>query len=91
MPCLFITLHNIPEGMAVGVTLAGAITENTGITVAGAISPGSRNCNSEFPRRSNNYPRRPCSTAVSKLKPFYYGVISRAEPIVHRITLILWE
>lgn len=38
MLVLAVTLHNIPEGMAVGVTLAGAITENTGITVAGAIS-----------------------------------------------------
>ena len=38
MLVLAVTLHNIPEGMAVGVTLAGALTENTGISVAGAIS-----------------------------------------------------
>lgn len=29
-----VTLHNIPEGMAVGVTFAGAMIGNTGITIA---------------------------------------------------------
>ena len=33
-----VTLHNIPEGMAVGVTFAGAIIGNTGITMAGAFA-----------------------------------------------------
>ena len=33
-----VTLHNIPEGMAVGVTFAGALTQNSGITMAGAIA-----------------------------------------------------
>ena len=33
-----VTLHNIPEGMAVGVTFAGAMTGNTGITIAGALA-----------------------------------------------------
>ena len=32
-----VTLHNIPEGMAVGVTLAGAISGNATITMAGAL------------------------------------------------------
>ena len=35
---LAVTLHNIPEGMAVGVTFVGAISDNTGITVAGALA-----------------------------------------------------
>ena len=35
---LSVTLHNIPEGMAVGVTFAGAILGNTGITIAGALA-----------------------------------------------------
>ena len=30
-----ITLHNIPEGMAVGVTIAGALAGNAGITIKG--------------------------------------------------------
>ena len=33
-----VTLHNIPEGMAVGVTFAGALIGNTGITMAGACT-----------------------------------------------------
>lgn len=53
MLVLAVTLHNIPEGMAVGVTLAGAITENTGITGRCDFTC-SRNCNSEFPGGSNN-------------------------------------
>ena len=38
MMVLAVTLHNIPEGMAVGVTFVGAISDNTGITVAGALA-----------------------------------------------------
>ena len=49
-----VTLHNIPEGMAVGVTLAGALAGNTGITIAGAMALAIRNCNSKLSRRSNN-------------------------------------
>ena len=33
-----VTLHNIPEGMAVGVTFAGALIGNAGITMAGAFA-----------------------------------------------------
>ena len=33
-----VTLHNIPEGMAVGVTFAGALAQNAGITMAGAFA-----------------------------------------------------
>lgn len=33
-----VTLHNIPEGMAVGVTFAGALAQNAGITIAGAFA-----------------------------------------------------
>ena len=35
---LAVTLHNIPEGMAVGVALAGALLGNVGITMSGAIA-----------------------------------------------------
>ncbi len=33
-----VTLHNIPEGMAVGVTFAGALLGDTQITMAGAFT-----------------------------------------------------
>ena len=32
------TLHNIPEGMAVGVMFAGLLTANSGLTLAGAFA-----------------------------------------------------
>jgi len=38
MMVLAITLHNIPEGMAVGAVLAGLLSESEGMTAAGALS-----------------------------------------------------
>lgn len=38
MLVLAVTLHNIPEGMAVGVVYAGYLTGNTGITAMGALA-----------------------------------------------------
>ncbi len=38
MMVLAVILHNIPEGMAVGVVFASALAGNTGITMAGAIA-----------------------------------------------------
>ena len=35
---LAVTLHNIPEGMAVGVVYAGFISHNVGISSAGALA-----------------------------------------------------
>lgn len=50
-----VTLHNIPEGMAVGVTFAGALIGNAGITIAGAFALAVRNSNSKFSRRCNYF------------------------------------
>lgn len=38
MMVLAVTLHNIPEGMAVGVMYAGLLSENTQITAASALA-----------------------------------------------------
>ena len=38
MLVLAVTLHNIPEGMAVGVVFAGLLAENSGVTLAGALA-----------------------------------------------------
>lgn len=35
---LAVTIHNLPEGMAVGVALAGAMTSSTGISLAAALA-----------------------------------------------------
>lgn len=50
-----VILHNIPEGMAVGITFAGSIIGNTEITIAGAFALAIRNCNSKLSRRSNYF------------------------------------
>ncbi|MBR1596440.1 MAG: ZIP family metal transporter [Phocaeicola sp.] len=38
MLSLAVTIHNLPEGMAVGVVLAGALQHEAGISLAGAIA-----------------------------------------------------
>ena len=38
MLSLAVTIHNLPEGMAVGVVLAGALQSNLGISAAGALA-----------------------------------------------------
>ena len=38
MLVLAVTLHNIPEGMAVGVVFAGMLMQNAGIAIAGAFA-----------------------------------------------------
>lgn len=38
MLSLAVTIHNVPEGMAVGVVLAGAMQHNLGISAAGAMA-----------------------------------------------------
>ena len=38
MLALAVTIHNLPEGMAVGIVLAGAEQGGTGITLAGAVA-----------------------------------------------------
>lgn len=55
MMVLAVTIHNIPEGMAVGVAFAGAIIGNTGITIAGAIALAIRYCYTKLSRRSNYF------------------------------------
>ena len=55
MMVLAVTLHNIQEGMAVGVTFAGTLMGNTGITLAGTFALAIRNSNSKFSRRSNYF------------------------------------
>lgn len=88
MLVLAVTLHNIPEGMAVGVTLAGAITENTGITVAGAISLAVGIAIQNFPEGAIiSMPLK--AEGMSKGKAFLYGVLSGVvEPIGAVLTVV---
>lgn len=89
MLMLAVTLHNIPEGMAVGVTLAGAISGNIGISVAGAMALAIGIAIQNFPEGAIiSMPLR--GEDVSKPKAFLYGVLSGlVEPIGAIITILL--
>lgn len=84
-----VTLHNIPEGMAVGVTFAGAILGNTGITMAGAFALAIGIAIQNFPEGAIiSMPLK--SEGVSKTKAFLYGALSGiVEPIGAIITILL--
>ena len=84
-----VTLHNIPEGMAVGVTFAGAIIENTGITMAGAFALALGIAIQNFPEGAIiSMPLK--SEGMSKPKAFLYGTLSGiVEPIGAVITILL--
>lgn len=89
MLVLAVTLHNIPEGMAVGVVFAGVMSGNTGVTTAGAFALAIGIAIQNFPEGSIiSMPLR--SEGMSRLKSFFYGVLSGiVEPIAAFITLLL--
>ena len=86
---LAVTIHNIPEGMAVGVTFAGAISQNAGITMAGAFALAVGIAIQNFPEGAIiSMPLK--SEGVSKPKAFLYGTLSGiVEPIGAVITILL--
>ena len=86
-----VTLHNLPEGMAVGVTLAGALLGNTGITMAGAFVLSVGIAIQNFPEGAIiSMPLR--SEGMSRKKAFAAGVLSGiVEPIGGAATLLLAE
>ena len=78
---LAVTLHNIPEGMAVGVIYAGWIYGNSGITLASALALSVGIAIQNFPEGAIvSMPLR--SEGMSKGKTFLYGMLSGiVEPI----------
>ena len=84
-----VTLHNIPEGMAVGVTFAGALIGNTGITMAGAMSLALGIAIQNFPEGAIiSMPLK--SEGMPKWKAFLCGTLSGiVEPIGAVITIAL--
>jgi len=86
---LAITLHNIPEGMAVGVVFASVITECGGVALAGAMAFSIGIAIQNIPEGSIiSMPMR--SSGIKKGKAFTGGVLSGiVEPIGALITLAL--
>ena len=91
MLVLAVTLHNIPEGMAVGVVLAGAVNESIGLTMAGAIALAVGIALQNFPEGAIvSMPLE--AEGKSKGKAFIYGMLSGiVEPIAAIITILLTE
>jgi len=86
---LAVTLHNIPEGMAVGVALAGALLGNAGITMSAALALAIGIGIQNFPEGAIiSMPLK--NEGMSKPKAFWYGTLSGiVEPIASIITLLL--
>ena len=88
---LAITLHNIPEGMAVGVVLAGALQVSSIIPMAAAIALAVGMSIQNVPEGLIvSMPIR--SAGNSKLKSFLLGALSGCvEPVSVGLTLLLTE
>ena len=88
MLVLAVTLHNIPEGMAVGVVLAGAMNGSSTVTAAGALSLALGIAIQNFPEGAIiSMPLR--AEGESKSKAFLGGVLSGVvEPIGAVLTLL---
>ena len=89
MLVLAVALHNLPEGMAVGVVYAGFLTGETGITLMGALALSLGIAIQNFPEGAIiSMPLK--SEGVSKGKSFLYGTLSGAvEPIGAFLTILL--
>ena len=82
MLVLAVTLHNIPEGMAVGVVFAGFLAEKSGITLAAALALSLGIAIQNFPEGAIiSLPLR-SESGMSRKKAFAMGTLSGiVEPI----------
>ena len=89
MLVLAVTLHNIPEGMAVGVVFAGMISQNAQITLAGAFALSVGIALQNFPEGAIiSLPLK--SEGESRGKAFLMGTLSGVvEPIAGGVTVLL--
>lgn len=89
MLVLAVTLHNIPEGMAVGVVFAGMLAQNSLITLAGAFALSIGIAIQNFPEGAIiSMPLK--EEGMSKGKAFVLGMLSGiVEPIAAVITLLI--
>ena len=89
MLVLAVTLHNIPEGMAVGVTFAGAMTGNGTLTLAGAFALSVGIAIQNFPEGAIiSMPLK--GQGISRTRAFAYGTLSGiVEPVAAFFTILL--
>ena len=90
MLVLAVTLHNIPEGMAVGVAFAGLMSQNSTITMAGALALSVGIAIQNFPEGA--IISLPLKEAGGTPKAFAYGMLSGiVEPVGAFLMLMLSE
>lgn len=89
MLVLAVTLHNIPEGMAVGVVFAGLKTGSSNITLAGAFALSIGIAIQNFPEGAIiSLPLK--NEGNGKFKAFFWGMLSGVvEPVAAFITILL--
>ena len=85
---LAVTLHNIPEGMAVGVVYANLLNGNGLVSGAGALALAIGIAIQNFPEGAIvSMPLR--GEGMPKLTTFWYGVLSGAvEPVAACVTIL---
>lgn len=88
MLVLAVTLHNLPEGMAVGVVYAGWLSHNVQITLTAALALALGIAIQNFPEGAIiSMPLH--AEGMSKKKAFLYGTLSGAvEPIGAALTIL---
>ena len=88
MMVLAVTLHNIPEGMAVGVVYAGLLSGSAEITAGGALALALGIAIQNFPEGAIiSMPLH--AEGAGKGKSFFYGVLSGAvEPVFGLLTVL---
>lgn len=88
MLVLAVTLHNIPEGMAVGVVYAGLMTGDAAISVMGALALSLGIAIQNFPEGAIiSMPLR--AEGVSKRRAYSYGTLSGiVEPLGAFLTIL---
>ncbi len=89
MMILAVTMHNLPEGMAVGIVYAGSIMHNVEISTAGALALSLGIAIQNFPEGAIiSMPLK--SEGVSRIRAFIYGMLSGiVEPIGALLTILL--
>lgn len=86
---LAVTIHNLPEGMAVGVAIAGALSSDVGMSVAGALALSLGIAIQNIPEGAIiSMPLR--TAGNSRLRAFAVGSLSGiVEPIGGALVLLL--
>ncbi len=89
MLTLAVALHNLPEGMAVGVVFAGWLSGDSGITLTGALALSLGIAIQNFPEGAIiSMPLK--AEGLSKPRSFFYGVLSGiVEPVGAALTILL--